>query len=73
MLFLIFQVAIEPWRRKRLVKGFEDKVMEALEREIPSHRITLDAIPPSEALPIPDNTAQDARLLRHKAMAPLRP
>lgn len=33
LLFLIFQVAVEPWRRKRLVKGFEEKVMEALERE----------------------------------------
>lgn len=33
LLFLLFQVAVEPWRRKRLVKGFEDKVMEALERE----------------------------------------
>ena len=33
LLFLIFQVAIEPWRRSRLVKGFEDKVVEALERE----------------------------------------
>jgi sensitive to high expression protein 9, mitochondrial len=33
LLFLVFQVAVEPWRRKRLVKGFEEKVMEALERE----------------------------------------
>lgn len=34
LLFLVFQVLIEPWRRKRLVIGFEDKVMEALaERE----------------------------------------
>ena len=33
LLFLVFQVGVEPWRRKRLVKGFEDKVMEALERE----------------------------------------
>lgn len=33
LLFLVFQVAIEPWRRKRLVKGFEEKVMEALEKE----------------------------------------
>lgn len=32
LLFLIFQVAVEPWRRRRLVKGFEEKVMEALER-----------------------------------------
>ena len=33
LLFLVFQIGVEPWRRKRLVKGFEDKVMEALERE----------------------------------------
>ncbi|MCJ1381101.1 sensitivity to high expression protein she9 [Xylographa soralifera] len=33
LLFMVFQVAIEPWRRKRLVKGFEEKVIEALERE----------------------------------------
>ncbi|PGH05581.1 hypothetical protein AJ79_06748 [Helicocarpus griseus UAMH5409] len=33
LLFLIFQVAVEPWRRRRLVRGFEEKVMEALEKE----------------------------------------
>ncbi|OAL33562.1 hypothetical protein AYO20_07248 [Fonsecaea nubica] len=34
LLFLIFQVVLEPWRRKRLVKGFEEKVEMALkERE----------------------------------------
>ena len=33
LLFLIFQIGVEPWRRKRLVKGFEEKVMEALEKE----------------------------------------
>ena len=33
LLFLIFQVAVEPWRRRRLVRGFEEKVLEALERE----------------------------------------
>ncbi|KAJ5587563.1 uncharacterized protein N7459_003328 [Penicillium hispanicum] len=33
LLFLIFQIAVEPWRRRRLVKGFEDKVVEALEKE----------------------------------------
>ena len=35
LLFLVFQIGVEPWRRKRLVKGFEEKVMEALERETP--------------------------------------
>ncbi|PYH49619.1 putative mitochondrion biogenesis protein (She9) [Aspergillus saccharolyticus JOP 1030-1] len=33
LLFLIFQIAVEPWRRKRLVKGFEEKVIEAIEKE----------------------------------------
>ena len=33
LLFMIFQIGVEPWRRKRLVKGFEEKVLEALERE----------------------------------------
>ena len=33
LLFLIFQILVEPWRRKRLVQGFEDKVVEALEKE----------------------------------------
>lgn len=33
LLFLVFQIAVEPWRRSRLVKGFEDKVVEALEKE----------------------------------------
>lgn len=30
LLFVVFQIAIEPWRRKRLVKGFEEKVEVAL-------------------------------------------
>ncbi len=34
LLFLVFQVGVEPWRRARLVKGFEEKVKEALEREV---------------------------------------
>ncbi|KAK2766779.1 sensitivity to high expression protein she9 [Arachnomyces sp. PD_36] len=33
LLFLVFQVLVEPWRRKRLVKGFEEKVVEAIEKE----------------------------------------
>jgi sensitive to high expression protein 9, mitochondrial len=33
LLFLVFQVAVEPWRRRRLVRGFEEKVKEAMERE----------------------------------------
>jgi sensitive to high expression protein 9 len=33
LLFLVFQFGFEPWRRRRLVRGFEEKVHEALERE----------------------------------------
>ena len=33
LLFVIFQIGVEPWRRKRLVKGFEEKVAQALERK----------------------------------------
>lgn len=33
LLFFMFQFGAEPWRRARLVKGFEEKVQEALERE----------------------------------------
>lgn len=32
-LFLVIQILVEPWRRSRLVKGFEDKVKEAIESE----------------------------------------
>jgi sensitive to high expression protein 9 len=31
LLFLVFQIAVEPWRRQRLVRGFEDKVKQAIE------------------------------------------
>lgn len=33
LLFLVFQFGFEPWRRARLVRGFEEKVKEALMRE----------------------------------------
>ena len=33
LLFLVFQFGFEPWRRRRLVHGFEEKVREALETE----------------------------------------
>ncbi|RYP75643.1 hypothetical protein DL770_007376 [Monosporascus sp. CRB-9-2] len=33
LLFLVFQFGAEPWRRARLVRGFEQKVREALEEE----------------------------------------
>ncbi|KAI9842588.1 MAG: sensitivity to high expression protein she9 [Sclerophora amabilis] len=33
LLFLVFQVGVEPWRRRRLVNGFEEKVKQAIEQE----------------------------------------
>ncbi|KAL8713001.1 MAG: hypothetical protein Q9220_002861 [cf. Caloplaca sp. 1 TL-2023] len=33
LLFLVFQLGLEPWRRRRLVKGFEEKVEQVLRRE----------------------------------------
>lgn len=33
LLFIVFQILIEPWRRKRLVKGFEEKVQKALDEK----------------------------------------
>ncbi|EED22949.1 mitochondrion biogenesis protein (She9), putative [Talaromyces stipitatus ATCC 10500] len=38
LLFLIFQILVEPWRRRRLVKGFEEKVKEAIETEAEASR-----------------------------------
>ena len=43
LLFFIFQIGVEPWRRKRLVKGFEEKVAEVLDREAISSKIAPDA------------------------------
>lgn len=40
LLFLVFQIGVEPWKRKRLVKGFEQKIFEALEREAPPTGVT---------------------------------
>lgn len=57
LLFLVFQIGVEPWRRKRLVQGFEDKVMEALEREAPFGAKVVDA-PALRSVPVPDATSQ---------------
>lgn len=43
LLFLVFQIAVEPWRRRRLVKGFEEKVAEALEKENSRHAKEISA------------------------------
>lgn len=43
LLFLVFQFGFEPWRRRRLVHGFEEKVREALEKEKLAHLERHDA------------------------------
>jgi sensitive to high expression protein 9 len=48
LLFLIFQIAVEPWRRKRLVKGFEEKVIEAIEKEKAINHVEILAPTPQE-------------------------
>jgi len=37
LLFVVVQVGLEPWRRKRLVRGFEEKVKEAVQ-QIPAQQ-----------------------------------
>ncbi|KAL3488880.1 Mdm33 family-domain-containing protein [Aspergillus germanicus] len=48
LLFLVFQIAVEPWRRRRLVKGFEEKVIEAIEKEKVLVQAPQPALSPSE-------------------------
>ena len=70
LLFLVFQIGVEPWRRKRLVKGFEDKVMEALEREgsaiatTPTDvKMAQDAeVQESQKVTAPEQIDEDARI-----------
>lgn len=74
LLFLIFQIGVEPWRRKRLVKGFEEKVMEALEKEksldhpsvVTSAQVE-DTTTPSTAT-VTTATTQDQALTSDKAI-----
>lgn len=44
LLFIVFQIMIEPWRRRRLVKGFEEKVQEALKVQQDRHEGEKDAM-----------------------------
>ncbi|KIX08452.1 uncharacterized protein Z518_03108 [Rhinocladiella mackenziei CBS 650.93] len=48
LLFVIFQIAIEPWRRKRLVKGFEEKVELAL-KERDEDRMAASTVQPNQS------------------------
>ncbi|KAL4894744.1 Mdm33 family-domain-containing protein [Aspergillus ambiguus] len=49
LLFLVFQIAVEPWRRRRLVKGFEEKVIEAIEKEREMNHVEVLAPPAATA------------------------
>lgn len=44
LLFIVFQIMIEPWRRRRLVKGFEEKVQEALKLQQDRHEGEKEAL-----------------------------
>ncbi|KAK7997266.1 hypothetical protein PG989_005306 [Apiospora arundinis] len=70
LLFLVFQFGAEPWRRARLVRGFEQKVREALEeeriardfekeeeRQIPA---ATDPVVMAEGIPVEIDPAQSA-------------
>lgn len=48
LLFVVFQIAIEPWRRRRLVKGFEEKVELAL-KEMDEERKADQAVLPNQS------------------------
>ncbi|KAI0406086.1 hypothetical protein F4802DRAFT_559291 [Xylaria palmicola] len=57
LLFLLLQFGAEPWRRRRLVRGFEEKVREALAEERTAReqaeRVTAAAIAATAATPAP--------------------
>ena len=63
LLFLVFQIGVEPWRRKRLVKGFEDKVMEALEREG-----SVLSVPPTKVQMAQDATSPQTKEVQDAAV-----
>jgi sensitive to high expression protein 9, mitochondrial len=52
LLFLVFQILVEPWRRKRLVKGFEEKVKEAIETEAAANRAVVAGLTRTVAEPL---------------------
>lgn len=64
LLFVVVQVGLEPWRRARLVRGFEEKVKEAVtqipQQQSQSHQPlppeTLVQQTPIEQLPIQHDT-----------------
>ncbi|KAI0392966.1 Mdm33 family-domain-containing protein [Xylariaceae sp. FL0594] len=68
LLFLLLQFGAEPWRRKRLVRGFEEKVREALAEERAAReeaqRVAAAAIASastSAPLPVEEDAQEDAQ------------
>ncbi|KAI1007867.1 Sensitive to high expression protein 9 [Podosphaera aphanis] len=51
LLFLVFQFGFEPWRRKRLIQGFEEKVREALEQDKRSNVHQIDELLDTPLIP----------------------
>ena len=62
LLFVVFQIMIEPWRRRRLVKGFEEKVEMALkERDEETRTMALSGgLVKSNDAPAPPVSAAEA-------------
>ncbi|KAI9752320.1 MAG: sensitivity to high expression protein she9 [Lichina confinis] len=60
LLFVVFQVGVEPWRRKRLVNGFEEKVREVIERERAPLAAAAAAATPAPADTTMSTTAVDS-------------
>ena len=59
LLFIVFQIAIEPWRRRRLVKGFEEKVEEALAATDPQRRLIAVSSTRDATAALPEAQAKD--------------
>ncbi|KAK5047001.1 hypothetical protein LTR84_006943 [Exophiala bonariae] len=61
LLFVVFQIAVEPWRRRRLVKGFEEKVEIALkERDDELFNVATAAVRASTPAVQPNQSSQAA-------------
>lgn len=64
ILFLVFQLLLEPWKRRRLTRSFEDKVKKALDDYATQQNIKLEQLSaniasPAAISPIIDDQAQE--------------
>lgn len=71
MLFVVVQIGLEPWRRKRLVRGFEEKVKEAV-MQLPVQQVPvqIDAISIAQEEPQAEEPKEEA-LFNNKAVVEL--